>query len=206
MQPLHYATFRKGAILTSAVGIALLLLSAWLGRKECFLLFNADLGRVADYFFRFWTNLGDGFIWVAVFLLFLVYRRKNLPLLISAIVWSTLIAQGVKNFIFPGEPRPVTAFTNHSLLHTVPGVELHAVNSFPSGHTTTAFSIFLLLCLVIPRKWVLATAFIAALLVGYSRIYLAQHFPADVAGGMIAAVISVLLSVPVQQRFDKKAG
>jgi membrane-associated phospholipid phosphatase len=46
--------------------------------------------------------------------------------------------------------------------------------------------------------------FLMALLTGYSRIYLAQHFPLDVGAGMITAVISVYLSLRIQQLFNKK--
>ncbi len=199
---LNYHLFKNGAILTTVTGVALLLLSACLGKNECFLLLNTDLGKAADQFFRFWTNLGDGAVWVIVGLLFLAYRRKLLPLCFSAVIISTLIVQVTKNLIFPLVPRPTKAISELALIHTVPGVELHTMNSFPSGHTTTAFAVFLLACLVIPKRWVVLAGFIYALLVGYSRIYLAQHFPLDVGAGMLAAVISVLLSITIQKRFS----
>lgn len=199
---LNYHLFKNGAILTTVTGIALLLLSACLGKNECFLLLNTDLGKMADQFFRFWTNLGDGAVWVIVGLLFLIYRRNLLLLCFSVIIISTLIVQVTKNFIFPSVPRPTKAIGELALIHTVPGVELHTMNSFPSGHTTTAFAVFLLACLVIPKKWVIPVGFVYALLVGYSRIYLAQHFPLDVGAGMLAAVISVLLSITIQKRFS----
>ncbi len=191
--------FRKGALLTAVTGILLLLLSACLGKQAAFLLLNGNLGPAADTFFHYWTYLGDGFIWVPVSLLFLIYRRKLLPLLISTIVLSTLIAQGIKNWVFPDELRPTKAIADLSLIHTVPGVELHTVNSFPSGHTTTAFSVFLLICLVVPQKSIVIISFPAALLVAYSRVYLAQHFPSDLGGGMLAAVLAVWISLQVQR-------
>lgn len=200
MQTYQYRVFRNGALLTSSTGIVLLLGSACLGKQAAFLLLNDNMGPVADQFFKYWTYVGDGWIWVPLFFFFLVYHKKSLPLLISTIVLSTLIAQGVKNWIFPGEPRPTKAIADLSLIHTVPGVELHTVNSFPSGHTTTAFSIFLLVCLVIPQRSIVVISFVAALLVAYSRVYLAQHFPTDLGGGMLAAVLAVWASLQVEKR------
>jgi membrane-associated phospholipid phosphatase len=47
-------------------------------------------------------------------------------------------------------------------------------------------------------------AFVVALLVGYSRIYLAQHFPLDVGGGIIVAICSVIVSVAVHKWFANR--
>jgi len=91
----------------------------------------------------------------------------------------------------PGEARPTKAITDSHLIHVVKGVELHSIGSFPSGHTTTAFCFYLLACLFFNKRWVVFGGFLLALLVGYSRIYLAQHFPRDVAGGMAAACLTM---------------
>lgn len=188
-----------GVILTMITALYLIIHSCIIGRNEFFLLLNTDLGNTADIFFKLWTNLGDGVVWVIVAILFYIYRRNQFPLLIAAVLISTLIAQGIKN-IAP-EPRPSVAITDGSLIHSVQGVELHTSYSFPSGHTTTAFTIFLIACLLIRNKWVVPVGFVCALLVAYSRVYLAQHFPLDLGGGMIAAVITVAVSNIIQKRW-----
>jgi membrane-associated phospholipid phosphatase len=43
-----------------------------------------------------------------------------------------------------------------------------------------------------------------AVLVGYSRIYLAQHFPLDVGGGMLTAVITILVAVFIQNIWEAR--
>ena len=43
-----------------------------------------------------------------------------------------------------------------------------------------------------------------ALICGYSRIYLGQHFPLDIAGGIIAALLSVALSIQIRKKLFKK--
>ena len=68
----------------------------------------------------------------------------------------------------------------------------------------TAFTIYLIICLLANNKWWLYVGFAYAVLVGYSRIYLAQHFPLDVAGGITGAVLSVWVSVMVQKAVDNK--
>lgn len=196
--------FIASFILTLATGLYLIIDSFIVGRNELFLMMNADFGKAADFFFSYWTNLGDGAIWVVMAVVFIIYRKNKLPLLIAAIVVSTLITQLTKNYIFPAEPRPTAAIENISRIHTVPGVELHTAYSFPSGHTATAFTIYLLACLFIRRSWIIPAGFVYAILVGYSRIYLAQHFPLDVGGGMITALITILTALYIQQVWEKR--
>lgn len=193
-----------GYILTLVTGIVLIAVSCIMGRNQLFLLLNTDLGKGADYFFRFWTNLGDGSVWVLIAVLFFFYRRSHFPLLISCIVLSTLFTQVTKIWVIPAEPRPTSAITDTTLIHTVKGVELHTAYSFPSGHTGTAFCIFLLGCMLVRRSWILPAGFLYAVLVGYSRVYLAQHFPLDVGGGMIVALLSVWLSILVQRKWEER--
>jgi len=58
--------------------------------------------------------------------------------------------------------------------------------SFPSGHTTTAFSIATSLTLRYPDKpAVIAVSYLYATVIGYGRIYLGVHYPSDVFAGMI---------------------
>ena len=176
-----------GVILTMITALYLIIHSCIIGRNEFFLLLNTDLGKTADIFFKLWTNIGDGVVWVIVAILFYIYRRKQFPLLIAAVLISTLIAQGTKNLA--PEPRPSVVITDSSL---------------PSGHTTTAFTIFLIACLLIRNRWVVPVGFVCALLVAYSRTYLAQHFPLDLGGGMIAAVITIFASIGIQKQWERR--
>lgn len=177
--------------------------SAWYGKENAFLLLNTNLGPIADQFFRYCTYLGDGIIWVPVTLLVLAFRRKYWILAFACIIISTLIAQLSKNVFFKGLPRPSLAITDSSLFHSVAGVDLHTMNSFPSGHTTTAFTIFLMACLLIDKKWVVFAGLLYALIAAYSRVYLAQHFPLDLAGGMLAAIITIVCSASLQNKWGK---
>ncbi len=205
MQVLYYRNFLVG-VLISAITALYLLLSSWLlGKDAFFLMLNADLGTFADHFFHYWTYMGDGGIWVPVVILVIIYKKKMLPLIIAAIVLSTLITQLTKNYVFPGEPRPTYGLIDLKKIHTVEGVELHTVNSFPSGHTGTAFTVFLVGCLLLKSRWFTALGFISAAFVGYSRIYLAQHFPLDVGAGIIAAIITVFVSLEIQKKWIKPA-
>ena len=197
-------SFITATIITLIIGIGLIIASFIIGKDAFFLLLNKDLGETADNFFSFCTNLGNGFVWVIILVLFYVYRKDKLPLYFAAVAFSTLITQGLKNFYVPVQLRPIAAIADTSSIHTVKGVEILTNYSFPSGHTATAFSVFLVGCLLIREKWILPVGLLYALLVGYSRIYLAEHFPLDVGGGMITAVISVWLSVYIQQIWEKR--
>lgn len=200
---LSYKNFVIASILTLISAIALLIINSFLGNEPFFLLLNNNYGSFADASFAFITHLGEEAGWVTLFLLVFFFRRQFLPLIVMALIFSTIFVQGLKNSL-PEQARPTKAITDQSIIHTVKGVSLHTIQSFPSGHTTAAFTVFLLGCLFIHKKWIILVGFVHAIAVGYSRIYLAQHFPKDVAGGMLVAVITVCLAIVLQQLIVNK--
>jgi membrane-associated phospholipid phosphatase len=118
---------------------------------------------------------------------------KNKPLAIALLLsflLSGLVAQIIKNLVT--SPRPRLFFKPGQYSHFIDGVSLANNSSFPSGHTATAFALSAVLAIMIKNKnWHLFFLFVAAT-VGYSRIYLAQHFLLDV---LIAAVIGTLSGI-----------
>lgn len=203
MPELSIRNFKTGAIIAAGSGLLLIAFSFLLGKAEFFLFLNGNLGTLADKAFEYITYLGDGAIWIPIAVYVLLFKKKYTVLLLGSILYSTLFAQIPKHFLFNGEPRPTKLITDWNNIHIVPGVFLNSVDSFPSGHTTTASSIFLLFCLLVPNKWIIPVGIIYLFLVGYSRIYLAQHFPLDVGAGMIGGLISVYFSLRLQNWKDQ---
>jgi membrane-associated phospholipid phosphatase len=197
-------TFYKASIISFFAAIIVGGFSLMMGKENLFLLLNNDVGNVADFVFNYITYLGDGLALIP-FVAWVVWKKRNQFLLtISSIIISTIIAQGIKRFILPIEPRPVEAIKNLSIIHTIPNVFVHTIGSFPSGHTTQVFTTFLLLCIFCNNVKILWIGFTVSLLVAYSRVYQAQHFPIDVAGGIIAALISVWCSVWINNGHKKR--
>lgn len=201
MQNLNYKYLNIAAIFSFIAAGIVLAASFMFGKEDFFLLLNTNLGGFADYFFAAFTFGGDAVMWVAVLLIiaFALKRKDVFPLVIGSFIMVTVLTQICKYVIVPDEPRPIKVITDISQIHTVAGVEMHTVSSFPSGHTATAFCFYLIFCLLLNKRWWLTAGFIYALLVGYSRVYLAQHFPLDVGAGIIVGIISVYAAARFQQ-------
>ncbi|MCA6440810.1 MAG: phosphatase PAP2 family protein [Sediminibacterium sp.] len=196
--------FFLAVAITTVLGITLILLSIVVGKNELFLILNGNLGSIGDFIFKYATYLGDGIIWIPVGIWVLIYHRQKWVLLFSLIIISTAFVNMGKFVLMPEEPRPYAAIENKQAIHTVSGVDIHTIYSFPSGHTTTAFSVYLLLLVLTDSAVLLVVGLILAAMAGYSRIYLAQHFPLDVGAGMITAVIAVLISKYLEEKLRIK--
>jgi membrane-associated phospholipid phosphatase len=76
--------------------------------------------------------------------------------------------------------------------------------SFPSGHTSAAFSVATSLSISYPRWYVILPAYLWAGSVAYSRMHLGVHYPSDVLAGSIVGAGSAYLSFKANQWLQKK--
>ena len=196
--------YQRARNLTILGAILLIGASAFFGRIPVFQLLNTDGGAVLDQFFKWATWGADGWVWIPYLLVVVVLLKKDVKLIILNFLLSTLITQIPKRLIWDTISRPIASGMPLNEIHTVPGVVMHAYNSFPSGHTATAFTLFLLTIYLFPKKWVFAIGAIFAMICAYSRVYLGQHFPMDLGGGIIVAVMSVQLSIVIVQKISKQ--
>jgi len=157
------------------------------------LFFNGFHSEWANVCFSKLTYLGDGWTAVLISLLLVFYKLRFALITLLSYGLSSLIAQVLKHFIFEGRIRPLRFFEGVHGLYLVPGVDMNSYYSFPSGHSTTAFAVFFCLALFTSQNWLKAGCFVIALLTAYSRVYLSQHFFADIYAGSVVGVGSAFI-------------
>lgn len=163
------------------------------------LAINSFHNYFLDVLFTYFTLVGDG-IFVAVtgilIAAILFPKYKWFPMWFGAalLIGSGALAQILKRFVFDGALRPSAYLSEHSL-YFVEGIQLHTNHSFPSGHTTAGFAFFgfASLFLAYNRPWLQILFAICAGIVGYSRMYLSQHFLEDVMAGMLLGTGTFLI-------------
>lgn len=140
------------------------------------------------------TTFGDGRVQMALLLPFcLRYPRVFWALLLGSLA-AALISRGFK-FWLP-LPRPAAVLDASQI--TVIGAQLKA-QSFPSGHTVTAFS-FIVAWLAL-AAWRALPLLALAALVGFSRIAVGAHWPIDVLAGALIGLIGGWLGLRLSRRW-----
>jgi len=166
-----------------------------------------------DIFYRYYTKVAEWFPYVVCIALLLFGRIGDGVFASAAMIVSALTTQLFKSII--NAPRPLTWFEAEFpdiSLPLVEGVIMNHWRSFPSGHTTSFFALAFVLCVIVTKKlsvvnskwsvvlqallWMLAT------LGAYSRIYLSQHFAADIFAGVVVGVLITMVCFAVLQRFE----
>ncbi|MBL0182280.1 MAG: phosphatase PAP2 family protein [Chitinophagaceae bacterium] len=196
--------FYFGGLLLSFIAGGLFLLLY--GKEYTFLSLNSYHPFFLNVFFINYTFMGDGIFAICLIgLMFFYFKNKQHGFaLLYAFLFSGLVTQVLKNLI--SSPRPKIYFEQGTYLHFIDGVTLSGSSGFPSGHTATAFAIATAMILMMKNKNLQLLVLIAAIMVGYSRIYLAQHFLSDVLVGMIigsAAGISAVYFAKNRIRFKR---
>ena len=173
---------------------------AYWSKEQVFLTLNNQHTDIGDVLLKYLTHVGDGlFMLTTGVIIFLTGKRKLGILFVLSFLMSGLIVQIIKRV--EAKPRPAMYFKKPQIIHKVDDNLLKGKNSFPSGHATTAFAMFSLFAFATRNKGLQLLFFAAALVIGYSRIYLGQHFTEDVLAG---ALLGYLTSFFLTWLFRKK--
>lgn len=162
-------------------------------KGEAHLIINRYHAEFCDHFFSLVTYLGDGYTVIAVVLLLCFIKYRYALLMAVTNIIAAGVTQLLKHTLFADQLRPKKYFEGIAELKLIPWVENYSFNSFPSGHTTAAFATCLCLALVIENKALKFLMFAVAMTIGFSRVYLSQHFLNDVMAGSAIGVITTLL-------------
>lgn len=125
-------------------------------------------------------------------------RRQANPVGMAAALWAPLgmlLALGVNQPLsaIVDEPRPYATLQNIVVLAH------HSHDpSFPSDHAVMAGAVTAGLFLVSKRLGWLAA--LAAVVIAFSRVYIAAHYPQDVAAGLVVGAVVSLLGFWVVRR------
>lgn len=138
---------------------------------------------------------------VSIFTVGLIKKNKKMQkdaaYMASAFVLSSVLTN-VSKKIFR-EKRPFEKYPEE-----VTKLSSGGGYSFPSGHTSAAFTTAASLCFYYPKWYVITPACIWATSVSIARMYQGVHYPSDIIAGAMLGVGTAWLTYKVQKWMDKK--
>ncbi len=150
--------------------------------------------KVLDKIFAFITYLGDnGFVWL-LFIIFFIMTGKGFTgeAMFTGLAFSTIFCLVLIKRLAKRK-RPCDHDKSHVLTIRRP-----SGHSFPSAHSSAAFSAAGVIYLMLPEY--AALALVIASLIAFSRVYLFVHYPSDVIAGSVMGISFATLAVTVVER------
>ena len=202
-----YNTLKKNACFLIPYLIVLITLVPVLimfSKPAIHLWINRYNSGFSDWFFRYITFLGDGLFIIIPAIIFLFFSLRHFVYLLTAYFSTGVFTQILKRIFFEDMIRPFGYFKDIASLHLVDGVKMFSGRSFPSGHSASAFALFLCLALLSSNRYIKLACFILACLVAFSRVYLSQHFLIDIYFGSIIGCTGAIAFFEVFYRNNRK--
>jgi undecaprenyl-diphosphatase len=166
-----------------------------------FLLLNFDGGPVMDTLMKV-VSTPASWAWLYLLMLWLVWRRSGwrgallfLVLVAAAVGLSDLIAgifkhSGLLKNLWPSFPARLRPMYTPELEGQVHVVKQGGMYGTVSAHAATMVSMAVLAIGTIGRRWFTWLMVASVVVICYSRIYMAYHFPVDIALGAVVGLVS----------------
>jgi undecaprenyl-diphosphatase len=143
------------------------------------------------------THMGDyGILWIGLCIILMAVpktRKSGFALATAMIAGLVICNLLMKNII--ARPRPFVAYDFPIIINPPMGY------SFPSGHSSNSFIAATVIAM--GNKKLALPAYIIAILIAFSRVYLCVHYPSDIIAG---AVIGMGIGCATVRLFDKYNG
>ena len=143
-----------------------------------------------------------------ILILFKRTRKYGLGIVIAIIIGTLLTNIVIKPMVLRIRPyNTLQDITEYFGWYTNAGLLAESDYSFPSGHTTIAVEVAMVLCLLFrsDNKKKIAWIFpVAAFLTACSRVYLMVHYATDVLAGILIGVIAGLLGYFISMAITRK--
>lgn len=116
---------------------------------------------------------------------------------IGSAVGEALVLSYAMKFAFDRE-RPFNKYPNE-----IENREDVSSSSFPSAHTSTAFSLATSLSIRYPKWYVIVPSYVWACSVGFSRMNVGVHYPSDVLAGAVIGTGCAVTNIYVNKWLKK---
>ena len=167
-----------------------------------------------DAIVKFITHSGDhGYLWIALLIILLcIPKTRRAAIIGAATLLLTFIVTNLCLKPLIGRTRPYEVIEGLTRI-----IEKQSDRSFPSGHTANSMAVGVSLWLVSKKYEIIGdkklyfpkaagwAVLVWSVLVGLSRLYVGVHFPTDVLGGAIVAILNTVIVFTVYKKwFEKK--
>lgn len=158
-------------------------------KVEGHVILNGFHGEIGDALFPVLTKFGEAALVVTLVIITpFISWRTFITFACAYLIGGIIVLLG-KYLIFNDVVRPKTIMEGIANFHFVEGVKLRSLHSFPSGHTQTGFTVFFFTALLLKNASLKRVCWVFAILIGFSRVYISQHFLEDIIAGSLIAVV-----------------